>query len=184
MKIPVILCLLGGSLAFSGCASSGHSSKPDLTTVPRVDLERYMGDWHVIAHIPYFLEKGKVATTDRYALRDDGKIETTFLFRNGSFDAPEKTWSGVSWVVDPVTQAEWRVQFLWPFRVEYRVLELDEDYDWVVVSSGDGSLLWILARSRQLDEAVYNRIVEKVAARGLAASKLQKVPQPTEAVRR
>jgi apolipoprotein D and lipocalin family protein len=178
MKIASFLFLMSTALIFSGCASTRPSTKPDLTTVPRVDIGRYMGDWHVIAHIPYILEKGKVATTDRYALRADGKIETTFLFREDSFDAPEKTWSGYSWVVDPVTNAEWRVRFVWPLRTAYRILELDDDYRWAVVSTGEGGLIWVLARTRQIDEALYQTIMEKIAARGLAASKLQKVPQP------
>ena len=38
-----------------------------------------MGDWYVFSHIPYPLEKGKVGTLDRYALRPDGKIATTLV---------------------------------------------------------------------------------------------------------
>ncbi|WP_138223071.1 lipocalin family protein [Nibricoccus aquaticus] len=167
------------TLTLSGCMSTS-SSKParDLTTVKHVDLARYMGDWHVIAHIPYVLEKGKVATTDRYRLREDGKIETTFLFRKESLDAPQKQWNGVSWVVDKTTNAEWRVQFIWPLRAAYRVLELDADYRWAVVSSGDGDLIWILSRARTMDDATYTTIVEKVRSRGLGADELARVLQP------
>jgi apolipoprotein D and lipocalin family protein len=167
------------ALTLSGCMSSA-SSKPtrNLATVSQVDIQRFMGDWHVIANIPYVLEKGKVATTDRYRLREDGKIETTFLFRKESLDAPQKQWNGVSWVVDETTNAEWRVQFIWPLRAAYRVLELDPDYRWAVVSSGDGDLIWILSRERKMDDATYAMIAEKVRSRGLSADKLAKVLQP------
>jgi len=166
-------------LTLSGCMSASSSKPaPNLTTVAQLDLQRYMGDWHVIANIPYVLEKGKVATTDRYRLRDDGKIETTFLFRKEKLDAPEKQWGGVSWVVDQTTNAEWRVQFIWPLRAAYRVLELDADYRWAVVSSGDGALIWILSRERKMDDATYAMIVAKVRSRRLPADKLVKVLQP------
>jgi len=47
-------------------------------TVPQVDLTRYLGNWYVIANIPYFLEKGKVATYDTYSMRPDGRMNNTF----------------------------------------------------------------------------------------------------------
>jgi apolipoprotein D and lipocalin family protein len=178
MPRALLAVLAAITLTLSGCMSASSSKPaPNLTTVAQVDLQRYMGDWHVIANIPYVLEKGKVATTDRYQRRDDGKIDVTFLFRKERLEAPEKEWKGVAWVVDKTTNAEWRVQFIWPLRAAYRVLELDPDYRWAVVSSGDGDLIWILSRDRKMDDATYAMIVEKVRARGLAADKLALVPQ-------
>lgn len=176
----LLLGLFAVTSLLAGCMSASKApvSMKNLSTVEYVDLNRYMGDWHVIAHIPYRLEKGKVATTDRYALRNDGKIENTFLFRKNEFSAPEKKWSGIAWVTDEKTNAEWRVQFIWPLRSAYRVLELDADYRWAVVSSGDGDLVWILSRTRQLDDDIYARLAEKIRQRGIAAGKLAKVPQP------
>ena len=89
----------------------------------QVDLPRFMGDWYVFAHIPYSLEKGKVGTLDRYALRPDGRIQNSYLFRRGSLDAPLEEWKGVAWVKDEKTNAEWRVQFVWPFRVPFLVID-------------------------------------------------------------
>jgi apolipoprotein D and lipocalin family protein len=154
-------------------------STKNLRTVERIDLARYMGDWHVIAHVPYLLEKGKVGTIDRYALRTDGRIDVEFVFRKKTFDAPEEKWTGVAWVTERATNAEWRVRFLWPFSASYRVLELDPDYRWATVSTGDGDLIWILARARALDALIYADLVGRIRARGLEADKLVKVPQPT-----
>lgn len=53
------LLLLLPALILAGCTTM---NQPPLRTVPYVDLDRYLGDWHVIANIPYFLENGKVAT--------------------------------------------------------------------------------------------------------------------------
>jgi hypothetical protein len=82
--------LLGASLLalttlLVGCASS--PKLPPLRTVPFVDLERYTGRWYVIANIPYFLERGKVASYDTYARRPDGTFTNDFTFRRGTFDA-------------------------------------------------------------------------------------------------
>jgi apolipoprotein D and lipocalin family protein len=39
------------------CWLSGCQSQKPLETVDYVDLQRFMGDWYVIANIPTFLEK-------------------------------------------------------------------------------------------------------------------------------
>ena len=36
---------------------SACSTSTPLKTVPRVDLDRFMGDWYVIANIPTFIER-------------------------------------------------------------------------------------------------------------------------------
>lgn len=172
---PLLLLLVA---VLSGCAT--HPTPMNLGTVAQVDLNRFMGQWFVIAHVPYFLEKGKVATSDVYALRPDGRIDNTFRFRKGSFDAPEQEWKGVAWVVNPQTNAEWKVQLLWPFKVGYLILELDPEYGWSVVATPDGGKLWILARTRSLPEERYRDLLARLQKRGFDPSLLAKVPQPPE----
>jgi apolipoprotein D and lipocalin family protein len=78
------LSLLGGCTA----------SLPPLRTVERVDLQRFMGDWYVIAAIPTFIEK------ESYRLEADGTIDTTFTFRQGGFDGPVKTYNPRGFIRD------------------------------------------------------------------------------------
>jgi len=153
-------------------------NQPPLRTVDHVDMDRYVGRWYVIANIPYFLEKGKVASYETYAKRPDGKLVNNFTFRKDSFDAPEKTWHGSAWVVNKTTNAEWKVRFVWPFTSTYLVLELDPDYKWAVVGTPGRGLLWILARDRQLPEATYDAIIDRIRAQGYDPSVIAKVPQP------
>ncbi|MEN9841133.1 MAG: Outer rane lipoprotein Blc precursor [Verrucomicrobiota bacterium] len=169
--------LLGISLLslLAGCATT---PKPSLATVAHVDLDRYLGRWYVISHVPYFLEKGKVASYDTYARRPDGRLVNNFTFRPGSVTAPEKTWEGVAWVTDTITNATWKVQFLWPFSVTYKIFALDPDYTWAVVGTGDAGLLWVLARERQLAPATYAAIQHELRSRGIDPAPLVLVPQP------
>ena len=169
--------LLGILLAnLPGCATA--PKPPPLRTVAHVDLQRYMGQWNVIANIPYLLEKGKVATYDTYSPRADGRMNNVFTFRKGTFDAPEKSWHGVAWVVNPVSNAEWKVRFLWPLATTYLVLELDPDYRWAVVATPGHKLLWVLARERALDAATYAAILQRIQAQGYDVNRVAKVPQP------
>lgn len=136
-----------------------------------------MGDWFVFAHIPYSLEKGKVGTLDRYALRPDGKIDNIFLFRKGSLDAPLQSWNGVAWVHDKTTNAEWRVQFVWPLRVPYLIIDLDKDYQWSVIGYPSRKLAWVLSRQPSLDPGTYAGILKRLTAQGYDTSLLKLVPQ-------
>jgi apolipoprotein D and lipocalin family protein len=159
---------------------SKSKSQPPLKTVPHVDVKRYMGDWYVIAHIPYSLEEGKVGTLDCYALRPDGRIDNIYRFRKGSLDAPLEEWKGVAWVHDTQTNAEWRVQFIWPLRMPYLVIDLDEDYQWSAIGYPSRELGWVLSRQPVLDERVYQSILSRMQAQGYDTSKFKKVPQRTE----
>ncbi|MEN9662458.1 MAG: hypothetical protein RL324_1407 [Verrucomicrobiota bacterium] len=169
----LLLILSVGFLA--GCSAT---ALPPLRTVAHVDLNRYMGDWYVVANIPYVLENGKVATLDRYAPRADGRMDNIFIFRKGSFDAPEQQWRGVSWVYNHETNAEWRVQFFWPVRLTYLVIDLDSDYRWAVIGHPSRNYIWVLARTRSLPDDVYRGILDRAAAQGYDTSRMAKVPQP------
>jgi apolipoprotein D and lipocalin family protein len=162
------------AVGLAGCATT----PPAPRTVAQVDLSRYLGKWNVIANIPYFLENGKVASYDTYAMRPDGRMDNIFTFRKGSFAAPEQSWHGVAWVVDRKSNAEWHVRFLWPFYATYRILELDPEYRWAVVATPGHNLLWVLARDRQLDADTYADILSRIAGQGYDTNRLYKVPQP------
>ena len=159
----------------SSCSAA--PSKPPLKTVAHVDLPRFMGDWYVFAHIPYGLEKGKVGTLDRYALRPDGRIQNSFLFRRGSLDAPLEEWKGIAWVHDKESNAEWRVQFVWPLRAPFLVIDLDPQYQWAVIGDPPRKLAWVMTRKTTLDESTYREILKRWEAQGYDASLLKKVPQ-------
>jgi apolipoprotein D and lipocalin family protein len=175
MKSILRLSLLISAFLFTSCFST---MKPaPLKTVPFVDLQRYLGDWYVFAHIPYSLEKGKVGTLDRYAMRPDGQMDNIFLFRKGSLDAPLQQWKGVAWVHDEKTNAEWRVQFIWPFRVPYLIIDLDPNYGWAVIGHPGRKLAWVLSRKTTLDEETYQGILKRLKEQGYDPTLLAKVPQ-------
>jgi apolipoprotein D and lipocalin family protein len=164
-------------MLLAGCATVASRSKPDVSTVPFVDLSRYAGRWYIIEHVPYFLERGKVGTSDNYELRRDGTMKVAFAFRKGALTAPEQAWHGTARVVNPDTRAEWAVRFLWPLSTDYRVIELDPGYRWAVVTNSSGSLIWIMARTTALDGETARAIRARLVLRRLDVAKLEPVPQ-------
>jgi apolipoprotein D and lipocalin family protein len=156
---------------------SACSSAPSLPVVERVDLERFMGDWYVIANIPTGAEEGAHNAVESYRLDDDGTIATTFTFRDGSFDGPERVMRPRGFVRDRNSNAVWGMQFFWPIKAEYLIAHVDADYTETIIARSRRDYVWIMARTPQIPEADYERLRRKVADLGYDTAQLQKVPQ-------
>jgi len=175
MKISVFaVSFLITIFSISGCTSM----KPPLKSAAHVDLPRYMGDWYVIANIPYFAEKNCYDSIESYALRADGDIDNWFTCRKGSFEAPMKRRANALAVVDDKTSnSVWHVRFFKIISVKYVILAVDPNYQWALVGHPSRNYGWILARSKVLDEATYGRALDILAANGYDISRFKKVPQ-------
>ena len=157
----------------SGCKDAAAP----LATVAYVDIERFMGDWYVIANIPTFLEKDAYNPVESYALNEDGSIATTFVFRKGAFDGPRKEYNPKGFVRDTDSNAVWGMQFIWPVKGDYRIVYLAEDYSVTIIGRNKRDFVWLMARTPQIDDAEYERLRELIANMGYDVSKLQKAPQ-------
>jgi apolipoprotein D and lipocalin family protein len=150
---------------------------PPIHTVEQVDLERFMGDWYVVANIPTFIEKDAYNALETYRLAADGTIETTFTFNKGGPDGPLKTYTPRAFVRDPSSNAVWDMQFIWPFKAEYRIVYLTPDYTTTVVGRTKRDYVWIMARSPVIPEEDYLEILRFLQQQGYDIDKVQKVPQ-------
>lgn len=170
----VVLAL--ASVLVASPAQAG-SKLPPLKSTVQLDLPRYMGRWWVIAHTPYFAEKGKLAAADVYALRPDGKIENTYVYRK-RFDGEEKQMRGVATVVPGSGNAQWKIAFFGGLvRADYLVLEIAPDYSWALIGQPSRKLAWVFAREQRMDDAELARLLAKFPAYGYDPVRLQRVPQ-------
>jgi len=146
-------------------------------TVEYVDLNRFMGDWYVIANIPTFLEKDAYNAVETYRLEDDGTVATTFRFNKGSLDGPLKEYHPRGFIRDKESNAVWGMQFVWPFKAEYRIIFLSDDYGKTVIGRSKRDYVWIMARKPSISDEEYAAIVDFLQEQGYNTSALQKVPQ-------
>ena len=158
----------------TGCASAGA---PTVPTASRVDLPRFMGDWYVIANIPSPVERDAYAAVESYALRPDGRIQTTFRYRKGGFDKPVRTMRPVGTVVPGTGNAVWGMQFVWPIKAEYVIGWIAPDYSQTLIVRSDRDYAWLMARTPTLPEADVQAGIERLRAMGYDVSKLRRVPQ-------
>lgn len=169
--------LAASLLTLTGCTTTSH---PPIALVPKVDLDRFMGDWYVIANIPTFIEKGAHNAVESYRLADDGTIETTFTFRADGFDGPRKQYNPRGFVFDRESNAVWGMQFVWPIKADYRIVYLSPDYSQTAIGREARDFVWIMARSPEIPEADYERIVTFLAGQGYDTDRIRKVPQRWE----
>ena len=169
-------------LVMTACASTGQ---PPLQAIDsKVDIERFMGDWYVIGSIPIdipllpmFSEKDAHNAVESYRLTPEGVIETTYTFRKGAFDGPEKRFTPKGRVYNQETNAEWRMQFFWPFESAYLIIYLDKNYQETIIGVPDRKYVWIMARKPQMTAARYDKLIKVVAEAGYDVGAVRRVPQ-------
>jgi len=156
LSICLLLCLV------TGCYHMSSNNVPALKTVSHVDLNRYKGTWHEIARYPNRFQRDCYGSRATYSLRDDGKISVLNECYEGSAQGRLKSANGRAWVVDSETNAKLKVSFFWPFSGDYWIIELDEDYSYVVIGHPKRKYLWILSRQETMDDALYNAILNRL----------------------
>ena len=153
------------------------SSPPPIHTAKAVNLERFMGDWYVIANIPTFVETDAYNAKESYRLDQDGTVATTFTFRAGSFEGEHKTYHPTGYIIDKQSNAVWGMQFIWPVKADYRILFVDEAYDQTIIGRIQRDHVWLMARTPEVSDADYQRFLRVIAAEGYDVSKVVRVPQ-------
>lgn len=172
---PVLIAVaLAAALVVAGCATSSRSTIPP---VAQVDLQRFMGDWYVIGNIPTRPEREAFNAVESYTLQPDGRIATRFRYREGSFDAEVKTMHPEGTVVPGTGNAVWGMQFIWPIKAEYVIVDIDPDYQLTIVGRSDRDYAWIMARTPTIPEPRYQAAVARLVALGYSTDKLRRVPQ-------
>jgi apolipoprotein D and lipocalin family protein len=163
--------LLPLTMLFTSC-----SSLRPITTESQVNLDRFMGDWYVIANIPTFLEKDAWNALERYDLRKPGIIDTTFTFNAGGPDGKAKRYTPVGFVREGTGNAVWGMRFVWPIKAEYRILYVDEAYEETIIGRRKRDYLWIMARDAALPEDRVQALIEMAVEAGYDRDAIQRVP--------
>ena len=170
------LCIL----TLGACASS---PLPPLTGMQEpLDLPRFMGDWYVLAFIPidlpFISEKDAHNGVESYRLAADGTIETTYTFRDGSFDGPARRMTPRARVANPPLNTEWKMKFFWFLPAgDFLIIDRDDAYTRTVITVPDRRWVWLMARTPSIPDSEYQAMLALLTTQGFDITKLRKVPQ-------
>lgn len=162
MKLKTLF-LLTLFMSLTSCAEQGTK----METVKKLDLQRFMGDWWVIAGRTTIFEKGAHNSLEHYDWNEEKqRIDVTFTFNKGAVDGPKKTITQKAWVHNQESKSHWKVQPLWPLKLDYIILDVDPEYQWTAVGVPNQKYLWIMSRSKTLDETIYKNIIRSLDDKG------------------
>ncbi|MFK7915527.1 MAG: lipocalin family protein [Pseudomonadales bacterium] len=154
-----------------------------MATVSQLDLDRYMGTWYVIGHIPPFLTDDAYNAVESYSRGEDDRVEVLFTYNKGAFDGPAKTLTPTAFTNVGELPSEWGMRFIWPLKSDFRITYVDATYTFTIVSRNRRDYVWIMAREPIIADAQYQDLLNRVAGQGYDSAQVRKVPQQPRAER-
>ena len=152
---------------FQSCSSAGI---PDgVTAVQNFEKDKYLGKWYEIARFDFRFERNLDNTTAEYSLNPDGTIKVLnkgYNFKKQMWDSAE----GKAKFVGSESEARLKVSFFGPFYAGYNVVDIDKDYQTALVYGSSTKYIWILSRTKTIDNATKNRLLEKAKKDGYDVS--------------
>ncbi len=153
-----------------------------LQTVPAVDVPRYMGTWHEIAKYPNWFQKKCVSSTQAtYTLQADGRVQVLNRCKTDKGEWSEAL--GAARQIGGPSSPKLKVRFApeWLSFIpmvwgDYWIIDLDPDYQWVVVSEPKREYLWILSRTPQWPAATYQTLLDKLGKLGFERQRIEISP--------
>lgn len=175
-------CLAVGLLVWLSWLGPALAERPSLQTVPSVDVPRYMGTWHEIAKYPnWFQKKCASSTQATYSLLANGQVQVLNRCKTDKGEWSEAL--GAARQIGGVNSPQLKVRFApeWLSLIplvwgDYWIIDLDPDYQWVVVSEPQREYLWILSRTPEMPAATYQNLLSKLAKLGFDLQRLEPSP--------
>ena len=176
MKRAIGILLLATMM--TGCQIVGMKTtdSAELAPVPFVDIDRFMGDWYVIAAIPARIEREAFNAIESYKLNEDGSIATTYTFRKGGFDGKAKRYTPTGFVLDKDSNAIWGMRFIWPFKADYRIIYLTGDYQHTIIGRNKRDYVWIMSRTPKVSEPKFSEMMAVISSVGYDSNLVRRIP--------
>ncbi len=163
---------VGLLILMSACSTVNY-----MNTVEKVEINKFMGNWYVLAGRFTFLETDVNNAVEKYTWNEgDQRIDVNFTYNKGSPDGKIKSIPQKAWIEDKTTNAHWKVSPFWPFKFDYLIVALDDNYKWTAIGVPSQKYLWIMARDWQNADTVVDEAVKRLNAKGYDTKDLVKVP--------
>jgi apolipoprotein D and lipocalin family protein len=192
VKKIIFTALLPLLLTFSTfvlAQKNDSDNKTQVQTVSSVDLKKYSGKWYEIArYANKFQRKCAGNTTATYSTKADGSlsISNECVMKDGTIGKA----TGDAKIVDTATNAKFEMSFAPRFKSflssdwdNYWVVDLDQNYQYAAVADPKRENLWILSRTPEMNDALYQNVLRRVERLGFNPGKLTKTPQNLEIIK-
>jgi len=173
MKFNITLAALFFMSASAACAS--FKTYAPLPTAENVSLEKYSGKWYAVTALPQLFTLSCAAQTADYAVVGEGKISVlnTCLKKNGKTTDIEGFAKTTD--VSGVLNLRFTEGFPGFFGIEadYNIIKLDRKYRYALIGGRNRKSLWLLSRTKEISDKVYDEYIGRAAELGFKVSKLR-----------
>lgn len=173
MTSRLLTLALAMSIAPQAMAANNGANIPLQT----LDLQRYAGLWHEIAHLPMFFQR-KCASdiTATYTPRDDGTLTvrnacTTSTGKQLVSEGVARPAGNRAGALEVRFAPDW-LSWLPMVWADYWVIDVDPGYQWAMVGGPSRKSLWILSRTAGMPEPLFNELKSRATAKGYALDAL------------
>lgn len=145
-------------------------------TVDKVEINKFMKKWYVIAGRTTFLEKGAHNSVEYYTWnKDEERIDIKFTFNKDSFDGDLKEIPQKGWIYNEETNAHWKISPFWPLKLNFLVIGLADDYSWTAIGVPNGKYLWVMADKPSMSDSKLAEILEGLEKSGYPINEVELV---------
>jgi apolipoprotein D and lipocalin family protein len=147
-------------------------------TVPKVNVQRYLGHWYQPLGYPQPFTAGLVGITADYALNQDGTLSVHNRGYRGSCSGPVSDIVGTATVTNPPSNSKLTVVFpsvpiTQYFKGLYWIIGLDKHYRWAVVSDPYKVSLFVLSRTPTLPPSSRTAVNKVLRQQGYDLSRVR-----------
>lgn len=177
------LCLLVVCLVLPACAmlagrDGGASAADAERAVDMPPLDALMGDWYVVGRVPWFGERGRVASRVTITAEDDSRITIQRQWRDG-FGEPLQTDTTTARSTGPGHRL-WKVRAWRVLPARLRVFEVAGDGSWMLLGADERDHAWILTRAQVVGDDAYLELERRIRGHGVNTDRLRRVAQVPE----
>lgn len=150
-------------VALLGLIALGCSEAP--LDVAHVDLQRMEGRWYEIASIPRSTQAGCTGTTATYERKSASELLVVNQCHEGSLTGPLRSVAGRA-VADDLEQPGKLSLNFGGFYGDYWVIDVGEQYEYLVVGHPSRDYLWIMSRGASLPQATLTGVLDRAKKNG------------------
>lgn len=145
----------------------------------QLDVQKYMGRWYVIGHVPTFIDKNTSNGVEEYTW-DEAAQQINVKFTYMDINRTKTSTVLQSAKVLNAAGTDWKlsvpVAFL-SLSLNYLILHCEDDYTACVVGNPGRNVLYIMARTPEMDANVYEKMKTIAESQGYSRSAIKEVPQ-------
>jgi apolipoprotein D and lipocalin family protein len=165
----LLITVFGLAALFASSAATALAPEP----AAKVELSAMAGRWYEVARIPNSLQKGCQAGTADWIRSGDG-YSVVQACRKGSPVGPRTEWKAKAKVVDPRSNAKFRMSFFGGLMSqEYWVLDARPDQGWLILGTPGGNYLWLMSQRPALSAPVRSQALTRIKQLGYDIGRLE-----------